>query len=170
MTKLCRPIRTRRSVLRQFARGATLAIVLAAAGCGAAISPTNVPASPTSQVVSTKVPASPTPQVVSTRLTALLVGELAVVDNCVRVKATSGEGSYLLVWPADFDFSVSGTSIHVRDKLLSEDVTWRSGDIVRLGGGEIPSLDDQLRGRVPANCEGPYWLFGGWLKPTPLPW
>lgn len=156
MTKLCRPTRTRHSVLRPLARGATLAVVLAAAACGAAISPTSVPA-------------SPTPQVVSTRFTAQLVGELEVVDNCVRVKATPGESSYLLVWPADFDFSVSGTSIHVRDKLLSEEVTWRAGDIVRLGGGEIPSLDDQLRGRVPANCEGPYWLFGGWLKPTPLP-
>ncbi len=156
MTKLRRPIRTRHSVLRQFARGVTLAVVLTATACAPAISPTNVPA-------------SPTPQVVSMRLTALLVGELAVVDNCVRVKATSGESSYLLVWPTDFDFSVSGTSILVRDKLLSEEVTWRAGDIVRLGGGEIPSLDDQLRGRVPANCEGPYWLFGGWLKPTPLP-
>ncbi len=156
MTNLCKPMMTRHSVLQLFARWATLAVVLAAAACGTAVSPTSVPA-------------SPTPQVVSTRLTALLVGELEVVDNCVRVKATSGETSYLLVWPPDFDFSVSSTSVHVRDKLLGEEVTWRAGDIVRVGGGVIPSLDDQLRGEAPPNCEGPYWIFGGWLQPTPLP-
>jgi len=118
----------------------------------------------------TSVPAAPTPQVVSTRLTALLVGELEVVGNCVRVKTTYGSGSYLLVWPPDFDFGVSDTSVHIADRLLREEITWRVGDSVRLGGGEIPSLVEKLRSRVPANCDGPYWLFGGWLKPTPLPW
>ncbi len=114
-------------------------------------------------------PASPTPAVVSTRLTALLVGELAVVDGCVRMKAADGHASYLLVWPPDFDFSVEGASVRVSDRLKGQEVTWRTGDIVRVGGGETSSVDAGLRQRLPANCAGPYWMFGGWLEPTLSP-
>lgn len=143
-------------MMRKVLGWAVMAAVLATAACGATL-PTL-----TGQ-------ASPTPAVVSTRLTALLVGELVVIDNCVRVKPAEGETSYLLVWPPDFDFSVEGRSVRVTDNLKRQDVTWQVGDIIRVGGGEASNPDAALLRRLPANCAGPYWVFGGWLEPTSTP-
>jgi hypothetical protein len=110
-----------------------------------------------------------TPEVISTRLTALLIGQLVHVENCLRVQSPYGTTSYLLVWPPDFDFQLEGDMLHVTDKLYGDSKAWRLGDTLEVGGGEISSPDSELRQRLPAHCMGPYWLFGGWLRPTATP-
>jgi hypothetical protein len=110
-----------------------------------------------------------TPEVVSTRLTALLRGELILVANCLRVKAPYNTPSYLLAWPPDFEFEITDDIVQVTDKLYGDTKTWYLGDIIEIGGGEIPRLDEQLQQRLPTHCGGPYWIVGGWLRPTSTP-
>lgn len=108
---------------------------------------------------------SPTasPRIVATRWTAELVGKLVTVDGCLRVNSIHGGTSYLLVWPPEYTGKVSiekGTvQIVDRDKMI----VWHIGEMVHLGGGEVPSieyLDERLRQKLPANCPGPYWVVG----------
>jgi len=102
----------------------------------------------------------PAPKVVVTRMAALRVQPLTMVDGCLRVG--DGEASKLIVWPPDFEVSVENDTIRV----LYDDreVEVRLGQVVRLSGGEVKSLeafDERTRQRVPAGCPGPYWLVGG---------
>lgn len=119
--------------------------------------------------------ATPQPKIVTTRLTALLTGELVLEDNCLRV------AGYLLAWPPEFTVDIREDTVEVADGLTGEQVTWRLGETVRVGGGETPDdrLTEAVRERLPANCRGPYWLVGGWLPgvwgrdarpPTPPPY
>jgi hypothetical protein len=98
----------------------------------------------------------------TTRLTALAIGELTTVDNCLRVE------DYLLVWPPEFVVNVEGDTVQIEDKLLGEKTVWRLGEVVQVGGGEVSflGLTEDVRARIPAGCKGPYWLVGGWLTPT----
>jgi len=101
----------------------------------------------------------PTPMVVVTRMTALCIGPLTMVDGCLRTG--DSEASNLVVWPPDFEVSVENDTIRV----LYDDheVEVRLGQVVRLGGGEVKSLeafDERTRQQIPAGCPGPYWLVG----------
>jgi heat shock protein HslJ len=69
--------------------------------------------------------------------------------------------SNLVVWPPDFEVSIENDTIRV----LYDDheVEVRLGQVVRLGGGEVKSLDafdERTRQGIPAGCPGPYWLVG----------
>ena len=102
----------------------------------------------------------PAPMVVITRMTALCIGPLTMVDGCLRTG--DSEASNLVVWPPDFEVSVENDTIRV----LYDDheVEVRLGQVVRLGGGEVKSLeafDERTRQGIPAGCPGPYWLVGG---------
>jgi hypothetical protein len=138
-------------------------LFLGVTACGPTTMPTSHPLSPVPQ------DSSATPEVVSTRLTALLIGELVLVDNCLRIKAPYSTTSHLLVWPPDFEFRVRGDIVEVTDKLYGDTKTWHLGDTIEIGGGEILRLDEQLQQRLPVHCRGPYWVFGGWLRPTQTP-
>lgn len=101
----------------------------------------------------------PAPMVVTTRMTALCIGPLTMVDGCLRTG--DSEASNLVVWPPDFEVSVENDTIRV----LYDDheVEVRLGQVVRLGGGEVKSLeafDERTRQQIPAGCPGPYWLAG----------
>lgn len=112
--------------------------------------------------VSEKTPESeptPTPMVVVTRMTALCIGSLTMVDGCLRIG--DSEASNLVVWPPDFEVSIENDTIRV----LYDDhqVEVRLGQMVRLGGGEVKSVeafDERTRQGIPAGCPGPYWLVG----------
>jgi heat shock protein HslJ len=102
---------------------------------------------------------TPMPRVVVTRMTALYVGPLTMVDGCLRLG--KGEAGNLVVWPPDFEVSIENDTIRV----LYDDhkVEVRLGQVVRLGGGEVKSLeafDERTRQQVPSGCPGPYWLVG----------
>ncbi len=101
----------------------------------------------------------PAPMVVVTRMTALRTEPLTMVDSCLRIG--DSEASNLVVWPPDFEVSIENDTIWV----LYDDheVEVQLGQVVRLGGGEVKSLeafDERTRQGVPADCPGPYWLVG----------
>jgi heat shock protein HslJ len=102
---------------------------------------------------------TPMPMVVVTRMTALCIGPLTMSDGCLRIG--DSEASNLVVWPPDFEVSIENDTIRV----LYDDheVEVRLGQVVRLGGGEVKSLeafDERTRQGVPTGCPGPYWLVG----------
>ena len=90
---------------------------------------------------------------------ALLVGELVLVDGCLRVNDSSGN-SYLLVWPQGFSLRTEGNVIQVVDS------TGRSvaqvGDNLEVGGGEVPAgwAGELSAQPLPSGCPGPYWIVG----------
>jgi heat shock protein HslJ len=92
-------------------------------------------------------------------MTALTVGPLTMVDGCLRTG--DAEAGNLVVWPPDFEVSIENDAIRVRYD--DHDVEVRLGQVVRLGGGEVKSIDvfdERTRQRIPAGCPGPYWLVG----------
>ncbi len=106
-----------------------------------------------------KATLTPMPRVVVTRMTALYIGPLTMVDGCLRLG--EGEAGNLVVWPPDFEVSIENDTIWV----LYDDhkVEVRLGQVVRLGGGEVKSIeafDERTRQQIPTGCPGPYWLVG----------
>ena len=106
-----------------------------------------------------KATLTPAPRVETTRMTALCIGPLTMVDGCLRIG--DSEAGNLVVWPPDFEVSIENDTIRV----LYDDheVEVRLGQVVRLGGGEVKSIeafDERTRQQIPAGCPGPYWLVG----------
>jgi hypothetical protein len=106
---------------------------------------------------------APQEHIVATRLTADLTGKLVMVNGCLRVNASPGDVSHLLVWPPEYTgkVSVENDTVQVVDR--GRTVVWHIGDVVHLGGSGvllIEDLDKQLREELPANCPGPYWVIG----------
>jgi heat shock protein HslJ len=102
---------------------------------------------------------TPVPMVGPTRMAALFIGTLTMSDGCLHV--SDSYDSNLVVWPPDFQVSIGNDTIRV----LYDDheVEVRLGQVVRLGGGEVKSLeafDERTRQGIPAGCPGPYWLVG----------
>ncbi len=106
--------------------------------------------------------ASPTPYVIMTAMVARLDGELIEVDGCLRVDL------YALVWPPDHKMTIEDGQVRVVSGLVSgkrREVILKIGEMVTLSGGIVPSLDDQLKLTIPANCSGPYWAVGNKIQP-----
>ncbi len=95
-------------------------------------------------------------------MTAELIGELAVIEGCLRIASFSGSNTdYLLVWPPDFRLNTEGDGIQV----LNGDgqVAARVGEEVYMGGGKIGyvhRLDEYVVRQLPPGCTGPYWIVG----------
>lgn len=87
---------------------------------------------------------------------ALNSGKLVLKDGCFRL-AWPGS-SELLIWPHGYTYRVSGSRIDI----LNENgaVVAHSGQFIKLGGGEVPSIQYLTGTRPPENCPGPYWLVG----------
>ena len=87
---------------------------------------------------------------------ALLVGELVLVDDCLRVD------EYLLVWPPSFSVSTEDGVIWIIDD--NGQPIMRVGDKVKVGGGggEMPSEHiAKYSAELPSDrCSGPYWIVG----------
>lgn len=90
---------------------------------------------------------------------ALMRGTLTLRDGCLRV--VGEEPGHLIIWQTDYFVSRNGEELEVLDR--EGKVVARVGDVVNLGGGNVP-LSDQLKGQlkapVPEKCVGPYWLMG----------
>ena len=90
------------------------------------------------------------------QMTALLKGELVLVNGCLRVE------NYLLVWPHGFSISTDSEVIQIIDN-TGKPIA-RAGDQVKLsgGGGEMPSkIIANYSTELPNDrCSGPYWIVG----------
>lgn len=94
---------------------------------------------------------------------AELIGELAVVDECIYVNPREGDTGYLVIWPPEFTVVTENDSIQVRNG--AGEVVAQAGEEVYMSGGEIPIseaewLSQQLRTKLPDTCHGPYWIVG----------
>ncbi|OGO27580.1 MAG: hypothetical protein A2Z16_01340 [Chloroflexi bacterium RBG_16_54_18] len=102
-------------------------------------------------------------------------GELIEINGCVRVKDSDSNDGYALVWPPDFKMTIEDDQIKVVSGLVSGQHLERVikiGELVKLGGGIVGNPDEQLRGTIPSDCIGPYWVVGSNflpLSPTPTP-
>ncbi len=92
----------------------------------------------------------------TTQMTALLEGELVIVNGCFYVD------KYLLVWPHGFSINTDGEVIQIindTDKTIA-----RVGDKIKLGGGGGEMTNEhiaQYSAELPSDrCSGPYWIVG----------
>jgi hypothetical protein len=97
---------------------------------------------------------------------AELIGELVLVNGCLRVNSIYGDGSVLSVWPPEFTLKAENDALQVLDG--AGQVVARVGEEVYMGGGEgaAASLADCVRQQLPADCTGPYWIVGEGVRPN----
>jgi hypothetical protein len=97
---------------------------------------------------------------------AELIGDLVLVDGCLRVNAIHGDTSYLPVWPPEYTLQAVGDEIQVLDG--EGQVVARVGQEVYMGGGEgsAAAMPDCVREQLPAGCTGPYWIVGTGVRPN----
>jgi len=97
---------------------------------------------------------------------AQLIGDLLLVDGCLRVKDIYSGDSILPIWPPEFTLRAEDDQLQVLDG--DGQVVARVGEEVYMGGGEVssPSLPDCVRPQLPAECSGPYWIVGMGVRPN----
>jgi hypothetical protein len=95
------------------------------------------------------------PEGLRAEMAALLIGELIEENGCLRVGEP--DESHLVIWPYDHTVTAAedGT-LEVRDG--SGQVVARVGDVVRLGGGQVPKAEDATPIEIPDRCGAPYWI------------
>lgn len=95
------------------------------------------------------------PEGLRVEMSALLVGELVEENGCLRV----GEPGHtnLVIWPYDHTVTAADDGrLQIHDGTGA--VVARQGDIVHLGGGQVPSADSLTPIDIPDRCTGPYWI------------
>jgi len=99
-------------------------------------------------------------------MAAELIGDLVLVDGCLRVNSIYGDVSYLPVWPPEFTLRAEGDEIQVHDG--DDQVVARVGQEVYMSGGEgaAASIPDCVREQLPAACTGPHWTVGDTVRPN----
>ena len=104
---------------------------------------------------------------------AELIGELVLVNGCLRVKSIYDDRSILPVWPPEFTLKAEKrATVAAQDEIQVLDgagqVVARVGEEVYMGGGEgsATSLADCVRQQLPADCTGPYWIVGEGVRPN----
>lgn len=101
------------------------------------------------------------PEGLPEEMAALLIGELVKENGCLRVGDENM--SHLIVWPYDHTVTAAADgTLHIRDD--SGAVVARVGDGVRMGGGEVPSVESLTATEIPDRCGGPYWLAGSGIE------
>jgi len=97
---------------------------------------------------------------------AELIGNLVLVDGCLRVNSIYGQASTLPVWPPEFTITADEDEIQVHDG--DDQVVARVGQEVYMSGGEgsANSMPDCVREQLPAVCTGPYWIVGDTVRPN----
>lgn len=93
-------------------------------------------------------------------LTAKLVGQLLLVDQCLRVQSDNSDTSFLIIWPPDYSLSVDGDTIAVLDNEAK--IVAQVDEKVTLAGGAFGESGESLEisQELPATCPGPYWQVG----------
>jgi len=95
------------------------------------------------------------PEGLRAEMAALMIGELLEEHGCLRVG--EADQSQLVIWPYDHTVTAAEDGrLQVSDG--SGSVVARVGDIVRLGGGQVPTAEDATPIEIPDRCGGPYWI------------
>jgi hypothetical protein len=94
---------------------------------------------------------------------ALLVGELLLVDGCLRINDSDDNG-YLPIWPQNFSLRTKDNVIQVIDD--TGRVIALVGDQLEISGGEMPAehIEKYSAQPLPSNCPGPYWIVGNQIN------
>jgi len=109
------------------------------------------------------------PEVIVTAWTSEVVGELLNVDGCIRIRDKESAIDYTLAWTPDVSATIEGDEVRIISGIVrgkSSEVVLHFGDIVRISGGETAQPDDELLQKLPANCQGPYWVVGFEIAPV----
>lgn len=124
------------------------------------ITPTLIPAS---QPHIPQMPPNPEGEV----MTALLFGKLVSQDGCLRIQVEGTDESYLVIWPSGTKWDAGKNGILV--DLKASTVIVRVGELLKLSGGEIPSVAEtqfrKLHPDIDSRCSGPYWILGKEIGP-----
>ena len=93
-------------------------------------------------------------------MTALLAGELVLVDGCLRAKNPDADVSDVLILPPKYTLRMDGSTAEIITK--DGQVVAHIGDRVDVGEGEIPveAMDQCMFKKLPTGCLGPYWFVG----------
>lgn len=99
---------------------------------------------------------------------ALIYGVLINEEGCLRVIASEGSESYLVLWPADVNLVIEGEDISIHDS--SGELVARVGQQIGLVGGEYDQREwaaERLQPGhgLPEDCTGPFWLSGEIVEP-----
>jgi len=94
------------------------------------------------------------------------IGELVLVDGCLRLKAIGSDTSYLLVWPPEFSLHTENDEIRILDG--DGQVVARVWEEVCMGGGgrSAAHLSEHVQQQLPPDCPGPYWMVGLSVRPN----
>jgi hypothetical protein len=106
------------------------------------------------------------PEGMYTEMTALLIGELAEVDGCLRIRAASDDPGVLVIWPYDHTITADEQGVlKVRDG--SGHTVAREGDVLQMGGGEVPenALSHFTSMEIPDRCASSYyWIAASGIE------
>ncbi|MBE9524594.1 MAG: hypothetical protein IMY76_05810 [Chloroflexi bacterium] len=100
-------------------------------------------------------------------LEALLSGELVVEDGCLRIRNNDTDESRLIIWQADYFLTDNEGTLEILNETGA--VVAQVGEMVYMGGGEVPIDASVLREPIPEQCRGPYWLMGEFLPDEYIP-
>lgn len=101
-------------------------------------------------------------------MTALLIGDLVVEEDCLRIRDIYTGESRLVIWQADYFLTDNDGVLTILDETGA--VVAQVGERVFLGGGEQPTLNEaELRQPLPDSCGGPYWRMGNFLPEEYIP-
>lgn len=105
------------------------------------------------------------PEGLRVEMMALLIGELREDDGCLRV-GEEGQ-SHLIIWPYDHTVTAAEDGkLQIRDG--GGAVVAEVGDIVRMGGGEVPTAERHTQVEIPDRCGGSYWLAASEIEAVKL--
>ena len=87
-----------------------------------------------------------------------LKGTLMLEDGYLRVSSSYSDTTELIIWPYGYSLNVEGDDIRIIDG--DGQVVARVGDNIYVVGGEVPLIVvwKDIRGLLPSDCTGPYWL------------
>jgi hypothetical protein len=91
---------------------------------------------------------------------AELIGDLVLVDGCLRVDSLYNDDAYLPIWPPDFTLVLENEFSVVLDG--DGNLVGRVGEEIYMGGGmgSERALVECQRQQMPDACGGPYWVVG----------
>jgi hypothetical protein len=91
---------------------------------------------------------------------AELVGDLVLIDGCLRVESLYGDQSYIPIWPPDFKVVLENEIPVIQDG--DGQLVGRVGEEIYMGGGESSenALPACVRQQIPPSCNGKYWSVG----------